>query len=185
LRWISFRRSFLFLSVRRLALFPSITWITFCLSKTVRADLGRQTHTIAHRRSTNTNGTPSITTLCRRCHCGSHRSRPSPSGCAVRREARGPHHWDMSGGGEMGGHTRPRSCPRVRGQSEALDSLTPLSVGDLGGARYSLMLWPQKMGMTRNGSNQQVGKSIAPKPLNSLAAGIQPGSARATVCFAN
>jgi hypothetical protein len=42
----------------------------------------------------------------------------------------------------MGGHTRPRGRPRVWGQSEALDSLTPLSVGDLESVRNSLILWP-------------------------------------------
>jgi DNA-binding NarL/FixJ family response regulator len=33
------------------------------------------------------------------------------------------------------------NASRVRGESEALDSLTLLSVGDLEGARYSLILW--------------------------------------------
>ena len=34
MRWISFRRSFQFLTLTRLALFSSIRWITICLSKT-------------------------------------------------------------------------------------------------------------------------------------------------------
>jgi hypothetical protein len=34
LRWISFLRSFQFLTITRLALFSSIMWITICLSKT-------------------------------------------------------------------------------------------------------------------------------------------------------
>jgi hypothetical protein len=48
--------------------------------------------------------------------------------------------------GSRGQSAAPAIVLSVRGEREALDSLTPLSVGDLELARYSLILWPYRWG---------------------------------------